>query len=141
MKRILAVFLITALMITGSAAEIERSYPSSFSSVKTLKAAGLSMAQEAEEEGIVLLKNDGPVLPLRQGARVSLFGVTAIDPVYGGTGSGAVETDSAADYAASFTQAGLTVADTDLLAWYAEQKADENIGRDAICYKSFRQIH
>ena len=131
MKRILAVFLIMALMITGSAAENVPRYPSIYSSVENLKTAGLSMAQEAEEEGIVLLKNDGPVLPLQQGARVSLFGVTAIDPVYGGTGSGAVEMDSAADYAASFTQAGLTVADTDLLAWYAGQKAEENIGRDA----------
>lgn len=98
MKRILAGLLVIALFSTGCAEEITSSYPSCYSSVATLKAAGLNMAQEAEEEGIVLLKNVGPVLPLRQGTRVSLFGVTSIDPVYGGTGSGAVETDSAPDY-------------------------------------------
>ena len=131
MKRILAGLLMIALFSTGYAEEITSSYPSCYSSVAMLKAAGLNMAQETEEEGIVLLKNVGPVLPLRQGAQVSLFGVTSIDPVYGGTGSGAVETDSAPDYVDSFAQAGLTVANTDLLAWYAEQKAEANIGRDA----------
>lgn len=73
MKRILAGLLMIALFSTGYAEEITSSYPSCYSSVAMLKAAGLNMAQEAEEEGIVLLKNVGPVLPLRQGARVSLW--------------------------------------------------------------------
>ena len=85
----------------------------------------------AEEEGIVLLRNEGPVLPMGEGSRVSLFGVTAIDPVYGGTGSGAVETESADDFVRSFEDAGLTVTNRDLLNWYREQKAEENLGRSS----------
>ena len=53
-------------------------------------AAALAIA----EEGIVLMKNDG-VLPLAQGANVTPFGYRYISPVYGGGGSGNVNTDSA----------------------------------------------
>ena len=113
----------------GQVEGYSRYFESKFSSIAELKAAGLAKAQEVEEEGIVLLKNEGGALPLAAGARVSLFGVTSIDPVYGGTGSGAVETSSADDYVAAFAKAGLTVSNNELLDWYREEKADENLGR------------
>ena len=129
MKRCVALMLALMLLCAGCLAEEQAyRYPTEFESVAELKAAGLAKAQEVEEEGIVLLKNGG-VLPLKQGERVSFFGMTSIDPVYGGTGSGAVQTDSAADFIASAEAAGLTVANTELLAWYREQKADGNLGR------------
>ena len=106
-----------------------RYYESKYSSIAELKQAGLAKARQVEEEGIVLLKNEGGVLPFAKGAKVSLFGVTSIDPVYGGTGSGAVETSSADDYVAALAQSGLTVSNTELIDWYREQKADENVGR------------
>ncbi len=132
MKRLLSMLL--ALMLTGSCAHAEeypRYYVSDFASVAELKTASLAKAQEVEEEGIVLLRNEGPVLPMAEGSRISLFGVTAIDPVYGGTGSGAVETSSADDFVRSFEDAGLTVTNRDLLNWYREQKAEENLGRSS----------
>ncbi len=106
-----------------------RYFDSKYSSIAELKAAGLAKAREVEEEGIVLLKNEGGVLPLQKGGKVSLFGVTSIDPVYGGTGSGAVETSSAADYITALSDAGLTIANASLLDWYRTEKADENVGR------------
>ena len=48
-----------------------------------------TLAQEAAEEGIVLLKNDG-VLPLDAGQPVALYGTGAVMTVKGGTGSGDV---------------------------------------------------
>ena len=72
---------------------------SEYSSIARLRQAGLRKAREAEEEGIVLLRNEGNTLPLGTGARVALFGVTSVDPVYGGTGSGQVQTSSAQDFA------------------------------------------
>lgn len=51
--------------------------------------AALSLA----EEGEVLFKNNG-VLPLERGATVTPFGYRYLHPVYGGTGSGNVNTDS-----------------------------------------------
>ena len=130
MKRFISLVLAFALLCACAAAEgYPRYWESEFSSVAELKAAGLSKARQVEEEGIVLLKNEGGVLPLAAGSRVSLFGVTAVDPVYGGTGSGAVQTDSAADFVRSFEDAGLPVANTELMDWYREQLADANLGR------------
>lgn len=113
---------------------LEEDYPryfeSKFTSIADLKAAGLAKVQEVEAEGIVLLKNDGNTLPLAAGSEVSLFGITTIDPVYGGTGSGAVDAAGAPNYVDVFGKSGLTVKNTDLLDYYAEQKADENLGRN-----------
>ena len=113
---------------------LEEDYPryfeSKFTSIADLKAAGLAKVQEVEAEGIVLLKNDGNTLPLAAGSEISLFGITTIDPVYGGTGSGAVDAAGAPNYVDVFGKSGLTVKNTDLLDYYAEQKADENLGRN-----------
>ncbi len=126
MKRLLCLTLSMILLCGCAGAE---RWESVFSGVAELKAAGLEKAREVEEEGIVLLKNEGGVLPLAAGSRVSLFGITCVDPVYGGTGSGAVEVGSAADFVRSFEEAGLPVADTSLITWYREEKAEENLGR------------
>lgn len=113
---------------------LEEDYPryfeSKFTSIADLKAAGLAKVQEVEAEGIVLLKNDGSALPLAAGSEVSLFGITAIDPVYGGTGSGAVDAAGAPNYVDVFEKSGLSVKNTDLIDYYTEQKADENLGRN-----------
>ncbi|QWW19277.1 glycoside hydrolase family 3 C-terminal domain-containing protein [Schaalia sp. 19OD2882] len=42
------------------------------------------------EEGMVLLKNEGGALPLEKGSAVNTFGWASTNPVYGGTGSGAM---------------------------------------------------
>lgn len=52
-----------------------------------------SVALAMAEEGEVLFKNNG-VLPLAEGASVTPFGYRYLNPVYGGTGSGNVNTDS-----------------------------------------------
>lgn len=46
------------------------------------------LVQEVEGEGAVLLKNEGEVLPLTEGASVTLFGRSSVDLVMGGTGGG-----------------------------------------------------
>ena len=56
----------------------------------TASAEHRSAAREAAKEGMVLLKNENEVLPLRPGARVALFGKGTIDYVKGGGGSGDV---------------------------------------------------
>ena len=48
------------------------------------------LSKEAAKEGMVLLKNQGDVLPLKKGARIALFGKGTIDYVKGGGGSGDV---------------------------------------------------
>ncbi len=48
------------------------------------------LSREAAKEGMVLLKNDDQVLPLKKGSRVALFGKGTFDYVKGGGGSGDV---------------------------------------------------
>ncbi len=118
-------------MTVSTAAEGEeevyaRYFDSKFSSIAELKAAGEAKVREVEGEGIVLLKNEGDVLPLPAGGKVSLIGVTVMDPVYGGTGSGAVDADGAPNYYDVLTGAGFDVVDKALLDYYVENEARRN---------------
>lgn len=51
----------------------------------------IMLSKEAAKEGMVLLKNDKNLLPLRIGSRVALFGKGSFDYVKGGGGSGDVK--------------------------------------------------
>ena len=48
------------------------------------------LSKEAAKEGMVLLKNEDNVLPLKKGTKVALFGKASVDYVRGGGGSGEV---------------------------------------------------
>lgn len=52
----------------------------------------IRLSRQAATEGMVLLKNECGVLPLKKGSRVALFGKAQIDYVRGGGGSGEVTT-------------------------------------------------
>lgn len=48
------------------------------------------LCTEIAEEGIVLLKNDSSLLPLKEAANLNVFGWASTNPCYGGTGSGSL---------------------------------------------------
>lgn len=50
----------------------------------------IQLSRNAAAEGMVLLKNNNGVLPLKKGCKVALFGKACVDYVRGGGGSGAV---------------------------------------------------
>lgn len=52
----------------------------------------IALSKEAAEEGMVLLKNEKGLLPLKEGSRIALFGKGSFDYVKGGGGSGDVNT-------------------------------------------------
>lgn len=56
----------------------------------TASPAHIDLSRQAAQEGMVLLKNQGGLLPLRSGSRVALFGKGSFDYVKGGGGSGDV---------------------------------------------------
>lgn len=56
----------------------------------TASAAHRDLSLRAAKEGMVLLKNENGLLPLREGSHVALFGKASFDYVKGGGGSGDV---------------------------------------------------
>ena len=87
-------------------------YVSDFDSDEDRIAAGEETSLEVEEEGITLLKNDDDVLPLDEGAKVTLFGCYSVDITYGGTGSANIDTDEAGTLKDGLEAAGLEVNQT-----------------------------
>lgn len=73
--------------------------------------AEMKKCQEVEAEGAVLLKNDG-VLPLAGTEKVALLGQDSVDFVYGGAGSGSVDSSKMPSLKDSMEKAGFTVNST-----------------------------
>ncbi|WP_147796210.1 glycoside hydrolase family 3 protein [Cellulomonas sp. Y8] len=80
-------------------------FTSDFASDEDRQAYLADVGTRISAEGITLLENDG-ALPLAEGARISVFGQSAVDPVYGGTGAGSLDTSQAVTLEDSFTDAG-----------------------------------
>ncbi|MEG0047820.1 MAG: glycoside hydrolase family 3 C-terminal domain-containing protein [Clostridia bacterium] len=124
----------------GDPKEYPRYFESEFDSVAQLKAAGLAKVREVEAEGAVLLKNNNHTLPL-SGKDVSLFGATAISPVYGGTGSGAVSSADAPTYTQVLSEAGFNVINTALLDWYKAEELGRDFSKGDINEASWKKIN
>ena len=98
-------------------------FPSRYTELSALIADGRVLGEQAMEEGAVLLKNDNNALPLTEQERsVTFFGIGSVDPVYGGTGSGAVDTANAPTFRTAFERNELFTVNPTLWDWYA---ADE----------------
>ena len=101
--------------------EGEESPASSLSTDVIAKATEL--CETLAEEGMILLKNDG-ILPLNKGAKLNTFGWSATNPVYGGTGSGALSQQyPIVSFLQGLTNAGLDY-NTALADWYTTWRAD-----------------
>lgn len=82
--------------------------------------------QEVGEEGMVLLKNDG-TLPLASDIKkVNVFGWASVSPIFGGTGSGASDSEGSIGVVESLEMAGFETNDT-LINLYKEYE-DERPG-------------
>ncbi len=80
---------------------------------------GEEVCYNLEAEGASLLKNDNEALPLKPHAKVSCFSSSSVDLVYGGTGSGNVDTSTAPNLKDGLESAGLEVNET-LWDFYTE---------------------
>lgn len=94
-------------------------YKSVYSTWEEQFAHAKEIINQIEEEGSVLLKNEG-VLPIAEGAKVSLFSRSAVDIVYAGTGSGSIDTSMVPSLKEAMESAGFSVNDT-LWDFYASQ--------------------
>ena len=94
------------------------------------------IARRAAAEGMVLLENDG-VLPLKEGAKLALFGQGARYTIKGGTGSGDVNSRNTITVDMGLRNAGFTIVNSAYLdgydAAFAESKrqCEEAVYREA----------
>lgn len=79
---------------------------------------GESIAQAISDEGIVLLKNEGQMLPLKE-KKVNVFGKSAMNLRTGGGGSGGADQTRAVDFFEGLNNAGIEY-NKDLYGIYAE---------------------
>lgn len=86
-------------------------YTSDFGSIDEVDAAAKTLVEEIAAGGIVLAKNEAGALPLTPSSRVTMLGRAAADPVFGGSGSGSVDTNSAVTARAGLENAGFEVND------------------------------
>lgn len=84
-------------------------YKSDYDSIEDVDAAARDLVAEITGEGIVLAKHENDALPLASGAKVTMLGRTAADPVYGGSGSGSVDTSTAVTAREGLENAGFEV--------------------------------
>lgn len=97
-------------------------YKSDFKTEEELNEYNGNIAEEIEAEGMVLLKNEDNSLPLK-GSNISLFSVSTVDLVLGGTGSGSVDTDKADSLKTALTNQGFNVNST-LWDFYTSKSKD-----------------
>ena len=97
--------------------------------------AHAAVARKAAEESIILLKNEGSTLPLNGNEKVALYGITSVDFVGIGTGSGWVNTEHIANLQEAMNETGL-VLDKDLAEYYrlcyATQSTTEKMNGSSI---------
>lgn len=79
------------------------------------------VARQVSDEGMVLLQNDGNVLPLRDGT-VNVFGVASFNIRYGGGGSGGSSSADVVDLYTALDEAGVAY-NRQLHDFYVEQGA------------------
>lgn len=76
------------------------------------------VARKAAASGMVLLKNEGSVLPIKAGSAVALFGAGASRTIKGGTGSGDVNERKSVSIYEGLTDAGYVITTRDWIDDY-----------------------
>ena len=71
--------------------------------------AARKISELVATEGIVMLKNDNNALPLDNGDKVSLLGISSVDWLYSGYGSGHVDNANAKNFITAMRAAGFNV--------------------------------
>ena len=105
--------------------------------------AHAEVARKAAAEAIVLLRNENEALPLKGNEKVALYGISAIDFVAGGTGSGDVNKAYVVNMQDAMENAGFTL-DKNLAEYYkafiAYDKAQTALNNTQFSWFSRRKL-
>ena len=106
--------------IIGDADEnIPDRFVSDYATSQEQEAAAEALCESVVANGGVLLLNRGNALPLNQGAKITLLGTTSAHFVYGGTGSGGMNTSTATTLKDALEADGFSV-NPDMWSFYRE---------------------
>ena len=133
----------TYKIIKGDTTEDTEYFKEGFASDEEREAYEAELCATVEAEGAALLKNDNAALPLAGSAKVSLFGHGSVDLMYGGTGSGSVDTSKAPNLKEALEAQGIQVNQT-LWDLYKSDSMMTNYSRvtpETSCQGLFHQIH
>ena len=99
----------------------------SLSRSEALTNATSEITERIQAEGMVLLRNENDALPLADDERrVNVFGWSSTMPVYGGTGSGAVDASSAVTFLDGLENAGLEY-NTEITDFYTDFRSNRPV--------------
>lgn len=86
-------------------------YTADFDTADDAEASAKDLIAQIGSEGMVLAKNQDAALPLSPGAKVTMLGRAAADPIYGGSGSGSIDVTKAITARQGLEDAGFQVND------------------------------
>lgn len=124
----MAVLALGRLKSTSTGEETSEYYKKTTKSKDEAKQKGDEFNVNLAREGIVMLKNRNNAFPMdvtKDGNKVSIFGKNSASIVYGGSGSGAVDSSNAKTLSDSLTAVGFEVNPT-LKAFYANNSLSGN---------------
>lgn len=131
---------ITVKAVSGSENWDSDYYTADYTSKDAVEEAARALTEEIESEGIVLMKNENQALPLNQSnskeQTISVFGWSFNYPVYGGSGSGDVDTATCVSPAQGLTNAGFALNESLAAAyqkWSESTSRVSSSGGDANC--------
>ena len=107
-----------ALFVGGTFWQLENEDPTAvyyegdFDTEAERVARGAELVKQVEGEGAALLMNEGSTLPLANGSKVSLFSTSAVNIVYGGTGSANVDVSKCDNLKTALEKEGFAVNQT-----------------------------
>ena len=112
-------------LVLGTKAAVEKA-PRTFDA-----AAHHALARRAAAQSIVLLRNEGALLPLKKGEKIAVLGDFARTPRYQGAGSSAVNSIQVDSFLDCLTESGLT--NVGYAQGFDRQgKADEDLKKEAV---------
>ncbi len=121
---ILAFVIIANLICTGPMSTLLSLVSGSGSITEETQASAEELGMEIADEGIVLLKNEDNLLPMTDNRNLNVFGWASTNPVYGGTGSGALsDAYEIVNLESGLENAGITL-NTEISDFYREYRAD-----------------
>ena len=91
----------------------------------------IALSKEAAQEGMVLLKNEKNLLPLKEGSKIALFGKGSFDYVKGGGGSGDVNTVYVRNLYEGFKQLNTAVSVYEPISDYYRKNVEEQYANGA----------